>query len=414
MWNPFSRKTRTAPQTASSDAHPNPNLHLHLHTRSDNPFVRAASAASDPLWFADPEGRLALMVLPASGTGVFAMRGGLGLDGRARELAERQASGNGTDFRAVIVTPEAAAEGLGSASTSAAEALGFEWERRLGLARRDVLWASGGPVGETLEVGTLIGAASALREAATHDVGRSEPPFGPLRRMPFLMPEGRTELALWETPPSLDPARASVLGLHAGLPVRRNVLEVFAETLAPKLWAGLHPSGTAGDILVITASGEAEGGVGSTGNASQPPVERWDDPRVEPISAGLASLLDDALRRRALLRGVRTMLAVEGAETTKEALELAESLWPAAVAAGRGLQMSGKPDRPSDWERIFRAALALRVSEGVERSRLAVRFEGIHAEAADMPDATEASKFPARIVVSFGRGRASVVMPLPI
>lgn len=404
MWNPFSRKTRTAPQTASSDAHPNPNL----HTRSDNPFVRAASAAGDPLWFADPEGRIALMVLPASGTGVFAMRGGLGLDGRARELAERQASGNRTDFRAVIVTPEAAAEGLGSASTSAAEALGFEWERRLGLARRDVLWASGGPVGETLEVGTLIGAASALREAATQEAGTSDPPFGPLRRMPFLMPEGRTELALWETPPALDLARASVLGLHVGFPVRRNILEVFAETLAPKLWAGLHPSGAAGDLLVITASGEAEGGVGSTGNASQPPVERWDDPRVEPISAGLASLLEDALRRRAHLRGIFTMLAVEGAETTKEALELAESLWPAAVAAGRSLQMSGHPERPSDWERIFRAALSLRVSEGVERSRLAVRFEGIGA------DATEASKFPARIVVSFGRGRASVVMPLPI
>lgn len=404
MWNPFSRKTRTAPQTASSDAHPNPNL----HTRSDNPFVRAASAAGDPLWFADPEGRIALMVLPASGTGVFAMRGGLGLDGRARELAERQASGNRTDFRAVIVTPEAAAEGLGSASTSAAEALGFEWERRLGLARRDVLWASGGPVGETLEVGTLIGAASALREAATHEAGTSDPPFGPLRRMPFLMPEGRTELALWETPPALDLARSSVLGLHVGFPVRRNILEVFAETLAPKLWAGLHPSGAAGDLLVITASGEAEGGVGSTGNASQPPVERWDDPRVEPISAGLASLLEDALRRRAHLRGIFTMLAVEGAETTKEALELAESLWPAAVAAGRSLQMSGHPERPSDWERIFRAALSLRVSEGVERSRLAVRFEGIGA------DSTEASKFPARIVVSFGRGRASVVMPLPI
>lgn len=412
MWNPFSRKTRTAPQTASSDAHPNPNL----RTRSDNTFVRAASAASDPLWFADPEGRLALMVLPASGTGVFAMRGGLGLDGRARELAERQANGYGTDFRAVIVTPEAAAEGLGRASTSAAEALGFEWERRLGLARRDVLWASGGPVGETLEVGTLIGAASALREAATrevaaHAVGVSEPPFGPLRRMPFLMPEGRTELALWETPPAVDLARASVLGLHVGLPVRRNVLEVLAETLAPKLWAGLHPSGTAGDLLVITALGEGDGGGES---ASQPPVERWDDPRVEPISAGLTSLLEDALRRRALLRGISTMFAVEGAETTQEALELAESLWPAAVAAGRGLQMSGKPEHPSDWERIFRAALALRVSEGVERSRLAVRFEGIHAEAADMPDATEASKFPARIVVSFGRGRASVVMPLPI
>ena len=294
MWNPFSRKTRTAPQTASSDAHPNPNL----HTRSDNPFVRAASAAGDPLWFADPEGRIALMVLPASGTGVFAMRGGLGLDGRARELAERQASGNRTDFRAVIVTPEAAAEGLGSASTSAAEALGFEWERRLGLARRDVLWASGGPVGETLEVGTLIGAASALREAATHEAGTSDPPFGPLRRMPFLMPEGRTELALWETPPALDLARASVLGLHVGFPVRRNILEVFAETLAPKLWAGLHPSGAAGDLLVITASGEAEGGVGSTGNASQPPVERWDDPRVEPVSAGLAGLLEGALRSK--------------------------------------------------------------------------------------------------------------------
>lgn len=412
MWNPFSRKPRTAPQTASSDAHPNPNL----HTRSDNPFVRAASAATDPLWFEDPEGRLALMVLPASGTGVFAMRGGLGLDGRARELAERQANGNGTDFRAVIVTPEAAAEGLGSASTSVAEALGFEWERRLGLARRDVLWASGGPVGETLEVGSLIGAASALREAVTreattHDIGMSEPPFGPLRRMPFLMPEGRTELALWETPPAVDLARASVLGLHVGLPVRRNVLEVFAETLAPKLWAGLHPSGTAGDLLVITASGEGDE---SAGNASQPPVERWDDPRAEPISAGLASLLDDALRRRVLLRGVRTMLAVEGAESTKEALELAESLWPAAVAAGRGLQMSGKPDRPSDWERIFRAAVSLRISEGVERSRLAVRFEGIGAEATDASDATDASKLPARIVVSFGRGRASVMMPLPI
>ncbi|BBF22514.1 hypothetical protein [Sutterella megalosphaeroides] len=401
MWNPFSRKTRTAPQMAPSAP----------QTHSDNPFGRAASAASDPLWFSDPEGRLALMALPASGTGVFALRGGLGLDGRVRELAERRANGDGTDFRAVIVTPEAAAEGLGAASTSVAEALGFEWERRLGLARCDLLWASGGPIGETLEVGTLIGAASVLREVATREAGKSDPPFGPLRRMPFRMPEGHTELSLWETPPAVDLARASVHGLHVGLPVRRNVLEVFAETLAPKLWAGLHPAGTAGDLLVITASGE---GVERSGNASQPPVERWDDPRVEAISAGLTNLLEDALRRRALVRGMRTMLAVEGAETTKEAHELAESLWPAAVAAGRALRTSGKPERPSGWERVFRVALSLRVSEGVERSRLAVRFEGIGAEATDASDATDASKLPARIVVSFGRGRASVMMPLPI
>ena len=69
---------------------------IDLRERSENPFVRAASAASDPLWFSDPEGRLALMVLPASGTGVFALRGGFGLDGRVLKLAQRRANGDGT------------------------------------------------------------------------------------------------------------------------------------------------------------------------------------------------------------------------------------------------------------------------------------------------------------------------------
>lgn len=399
MWNPFSRKNRSA-SVATDPAEPG-KAPIDLRARSENPFVRAASAASDPLWFSDPEGRLALMVLPASGTGVFALRGGFGLDGRVLKLAQRRANRDGIDFRAVIVTPEAAAEGLGAASTSVAEALEFEWERRLGLARRDFLWGSGGPLGKTLEAGVLIGAASALREVATLGGGRAEPPFGPLRRMPFRMPEGATELSLWETPPAVGFARASVLGLHVGLPVRRSVLEVFSEALAPKLWAGLYPAGTAGDLLVITASGEGELG----GSASQPPVGHWDDPRVEPILAGLTSLLEDALRRRALTRGLYTMLTVEGAEMPEEAYELLENLWPAAAAAGRTRTTSGTIGRPSDWERLFRAALSLRVSEGVERSRLTVRFEG---------GETESPELPTRIVVSFGRGRASVAAPLPI
>ncbi len=255
-------------------------------------------------------------------------------DGAPKRLNE--AFGKPLTVERLVVSggvPGGANMGQGGFSTAAEDGFLMQAAACLGVPLQSVLhFACGMPL-EFFAVGDAL---KAVGEAEASDHVRRAPEF---LAFPFMFPEGEavigagclssTDEAVWH------PMSPKTFLASTDLFVDSSVLESLLPNLwlaGPAFWTGFEMPG---DALLIAATGEA----------SQPPVLSWSDPRIEALAAGL---------KTAVARAAACRLGQLSAKPEGEAADAAFGAASRRLSTGITLEAAAA-DSADEAERTLRA-----------------------------------------------------------